>query len=72
MGGLVWGSWERQNPRSVTRPPRGPCAGEGMAAPGRPWPQLPEEGPGMGQRRLSSAVSVSGSAINNLWEATVG
>jgi len=61
VGGVMRVSWGWQTP--VCDPPRAEH-GDGMAAPGRSWPQLPEEGPGTGQRRLNSAVSVSGRAIN--------
>ena len=58
VGGACGGSRERQTPSLRCRP------GEGTATPGRSRLRLPEEGPGVGQRRLNAAVSVSGKAIN--------
>lgn len=60
--GLVRGSWERQTPSP--RPPKGRARGKARLPPTDRSPWLPEQGPGTGQRRLNSAGSVSGRAIN--------
>lgn len=46
------------------RPPKGQARGKAWLPPTDRSPWLPEQGPGTGQRRLNSAGSVSGRAIN--------